>query len=371
MMLRIRSQVPILLLAVFLSFGASPWLAGCGETTENSPATMAPVAAPPCPPGVSKVTDIAQLTDADRYNGRVVPDLGELPAPADFVGDPRAMGTPPLSQAVQVPRPPGDDGTSKGTVYEPVADTARASEPRFPLVVVMPGYGATHTAYAAYSTVFASHGFLVLGLDTGEGGFTSTSDHEKEARRAVAAIDWMLTGPAAAHIDATKIAVAGHSKGGKVAFWAAALDSRIDLVIGWDPSNAGGPPCFIDPVACNSQPAAPNCNTAEGMGVGVLQDMRAESFVVGVPPDRLTNPDPAHNSLNFYRGAPSPATYILLAGGHADFVIGNPKLQDVAIRASAGHLLARLQNLRIDPAYLPGGDRFDPDGLLTPPVRTK
>jgi hypothetical protein len=348
-------------------------LLGCGDSSVDATPDAQPVAAPACPPGVTAVTDIAQLTDADRNNGRVFADLGIVPAGGTFIGDPRIEGPlQVIQQTVSVPRPAGDTGMSSGTTYSPSADGVTVAPGRSPLVVVMPGYGLKHTNYSGYSTVFASHGFVVLGVDTADGGFASTSDHEQEARRTVAAIDWLLAeSPVAAHIDATKISVAGHSKGGKVAFWAAALDHRIDLVIGWDPSNAGGPPCFIDPVACNSQPAAPNCNTADGMGTGVLQGMRAESLIIGVPPDRLTNPDPAHNSLNFYRGAPSPATYILLRGGHADFALGNADLQAVAIRASAGWLLTRFLGKTVDTAYLPGGVQFDPDGLVTPPVRTK
>ena len=363
-----------LLRGLIVLLAASCCGTGCGESTvEVAAPPPPPVAAPVCPPGVAVITDISQVTDADRYNGTAELDLGNTPAGGSVEGDPRLPGIWEVTtQTVTVPRPAGDAGVSTGTLYVPSRDTVRIAAGQFPLVVVMPGYGATHTSYAAYSTLFASHGFVVLGLDTGEGGFSATSDHQQEARRTVAAIDWMLSqSPAAAMIDASKIAVSGHSKGGKVGFWAAALDRRIDLVVGWDPSNAGGPPCFIDPAACNSQPAAPNCNTPGGQGVGMMHEMHAETFIIGVPPDRFTNPEPVHNALLFYRGAPSPATYILLRGGHADFLFGNQKLVDLTLRASAGHLLTRLQGKQVDPAYLPGGALFDPDGLVTPPVRAK
>lgn len=342
-------------------------MTSCGGGIDES-TTPAPEAAPQCPPGVDQVTDVAQLTDADRFNGRIEPDVGTLPKERALSGDPGALGPYTYeATAVSVPRPAGDEGTCAGTIYAPVNAPSPA-----PLVIVMPGYGVTHAGYVRYSTTFASYGFVVLGLDTGEGGLGTNSDHRKEAKRTVAAIDWMLTdGPQASRIDGTKIAVAGHSKGGKVGFWAAALDPRIDLVIGWDPSNAGGPPCFIDPIGCNSQPAAPNCNTLENAGRGVIHLMHAESYILGVPPDRLSNPDPAHNSLNFYRGAPSPATFLPLKGGHADFVIGNPKMISLAVRASSGVLLSRLMGIRVSAAYQPGGVSFDPDGLLNPPVRAK
>lgn len=347
-------------------------LAACGDSATSAPPAPV-VAASPCPPGIGRVIDLDQLFDADQSNGVVRPDLGRLPRRENLAGDPGAPGPYfVLEQRVAVPRPDGDVGASNGTIYRPAHDERSPLAGSFPLVLVMPGFGANHVGYAAYSTVLASQGFIVLGLDTDDGGFVVVSDHEQEARRVVVAITWMLTdSPVAAAIDATKIAAAGHSKGGKVAFWAAALDPRIDLVIGWDPSNAGGAPCFIDPVRCNAQPAAPNCNTPDDEGTGVLHQMLAESLILGVDPDPLTNPDPAHNALNFFRGAPSPTTLIRFEGNHLGFLTGNPPLRDASIRATAGWLLTRFQNKRVDPYYLPGGAGFDPDGVLEPSVRSK
>ena len=114
-----------------------------------------------------------------------------------------------------------------------------------------------------------------------------------------------------------KIAVAGHSKGGKVSFFTAVIDDRVDLAIGWDPSNSGGPPCFIGNVvpglSCNALPAAPNCMIESP---GNLHFMQAESLVLGEPRDNAVNPDKHHNSVHFYRGAPSPASLVLFNAGH-------------------------------------------------------
>lgn len=360
----------------WLPYLAACLLTACGDSS-TQPELAPPVAAPACPPGVNRVIDMEQLFDADRANGGVAPDLGRLPRRSAFAGDPAEPGTfVVLQERFGVPRPDGDTGASNATVYIPALDERTPAPGPFPLVLVMPGFGASHTGYLAYSTLFASHGFVVLGLDTDDGGFVLESDHELEARRVLAAIDWMLGESAMAErIDATKIAAAGHSKGGKVAFWAAALDPRIDLVIGWDPSNAGGAPCFIDPERCNAQPAAPNCNTPDGEGQearsGVLHLMHAESLILGVAPDPLTNPDPAHNALNFYRGAPSPTTYVGLAGGHLGFLSGNQALRSAAIRASAGRLLELFQNQTVAAEFRPGGTHFDPDGVLEPAVRNK
>lgn len=347
-------------------------VAACGGSS-SSPVPLPVTAAPPCPPGIARVIAVEQLVDADRVNGSVQPDVGRRRQRSAFSGDPAEPG-PYLvrEQRFGIPRPDGDIGASNATVYIPSIDERTIAPGALPLVVVMPGFGANHTGYLPYSTVFASHGFLVLGLDTDDGGFVLSSDHEQEALRVMSALDWMLAeSPFVASIDSAKIALAGHSKGGKVAFWAAALDPRVDLVVGWDPSNAGGAPCFIDPERCNSQPAAPNCNTPDGEGVGVLHEMHAESLILGVAPDPLTNPDPAHNALNFYRGAPSPTTYVELEGTHLAFLAGNPALRTAAIRATNGRLLELFQNRTVDALYHPGGASFDPEGTLAPSVRSK
>lgn len=326
---------------------------------------------------MTKVTNLGQLTDADRDNGAVTPELGVVPAGGPLPADPLANGPFVIEeQDAAWPRPPGESGTLPGTIYSPKLDGTSVSFGPFPLVLVMPGFGATYPDYAKYSRQIASHGFVVLGLNTAEGSIsTGAADHEQEARRAIAAMGWMLAAsPVAARVDAAKIAMAGHSKGGKVAFWAAALDVRVDLVVGWDPSNAGGPPCFIDASGCNANPVAPNCNTP---GAGVLHLMRAETFVVGVLPDAL-NPEAAHNALNFYRGAPSPAVYLQAKGSHAGFAaggvagaLGDEKLQALTIRATTGHLLRRLRGVDVAAAFLPGGASFDPDALLLEPPRSK
>lgn len=349
--------------------GASPDVDSGGREDASASAD----ASMPSRDGASDASDTARATppcgtDLDVDNGRVVPEYGSLPAPRAWNGsDPASDG--PLSvtaQPTQVPIVAGTlhaagqtitvtAGTLVATAYVP------AGTGPFPLVLVLPGFTQSHTAYATFSQHFASHGFAALGVDTRAG--TTVAVHDKEAYEVVQTIDWVLSGksPLGAKIDATKIAVAGHSKGGKVAFFAAALDPRIDLVIGWDPSNSGGGPCAFDP-NCNALPVAPNCAVNDP---GLERFMHAETLVIGAPPDPLFNPDENANAKHFYRGAPSPAAYVLLNASHASWADGlNPDVIRISKYVHIARLLSRFGNVSGLDAYLPLGTKLPTESLF-------
>lgn len=132
-------------------------------------------------------------------------------------------------------------------------------------------------------------------------------------------LDWVTSSqcPLRSHVDESKIVTAGHSKGGKLAFSLAAFDDRVDHVVAWDPSNSGGPPCGIASVTpgldCDRFPVAPNCAADEP---GLLHFIRAETLVLGMPRDEWMNPDAHHNSIHFFRGAPSPASFVQIDHEH-------------------------------------------------------
>ena len=275
-----------------------------GEAEDAGPALPQDSAAPPEP---------AQPCSQELQTlvGNARPDFGPAPTlPAlSAGGDPNDNGAYAVWRMdVVIANPDATRSALDATFYAPSQDEGRSiATGQFALVLVMHGYGLTHQAYEGMSTHIASHGFVVLGLTL---PFSLTAAHDKNAAEALAAIDFALSSaaptPLHTHIDPQKIAAAGHSLGGKIAFYAAALDARIDLVIAWDPSNAGGPPCFIDSAACNDFPVAPNCLA---MQAGVVHQLRAESLVFRAAADGA-NPEPAHNAIHFFRGAPAPATLI-------------------------------------------------------------
>ena len=338
--------------------------AGSSEGEDAGPdASGPPMPDPPRPCAEDPDADKHPNSDVNQVTGTVVPDFGEVPEGGEFKGKPEEAGPYGVfTQKVKVPILAGTleaagykiqvtNGVLDGTVYAPSLDGGNTvADGPFPLIVVLPGHGVSYTSYATYSLHFASHGFAVLGVDTRSNLTTAT--HDKEAFEVVQCINWMEAGnnPVAGKLDMTKVAMAGHSKGGKVSFFAAALDPRIDIVIGWDPSNSGGPPCSIPvPMDCNLFPVAPNCQAQDP---GVLHYMHAETLVLGEPRDSLVNPDRHHNSIHFYRGAPSPASLVFFDAGHVA-----PMSSDAVIainkRVQMAMLLSRFKGMTGLESYLP------------------
>ena len=82
--------------------------------------------------------------------------------------------------------------------------------------------------------------------------------------------------------------------------------------------------------------------------------MNAESLVLGEPRDALVNPDKHHNSIHFYRGAPSPAMLVHFDGGHIAplpmkvlglQLTGNPEIIRVSMQVEMALLLTRFKGM--------------------------
>jgi pimeloyl-ACP methyl ester carboxylesterase len=147
--------------------------------------------------------------------------------------------------------------------------------------------------YKEYLIHLASHGYLTVGLDFASQGFTTESEHDLKAQQAldvIAALQTMNTIYASLPVIA-----AGHSQGGKIAFYSASMDTSGSIlgVIAMDPVNAGGPPCFLYPSLCGKYPVAPNPQAGER---GVVYQMNKRSIIFRSAPDFLTNPDEDFNA---------------------------------------------------------------------------
>jgi dienelactone hydrolase len=296
-------------------------------------------------------------TDLDAPNGTVRPDYGD-PAPGGaFSGDPGEPGPWAVWVAnASVANPDPQRPALAATTWAPGADDgATPLDGPLPLVVVFPGFGIRHTAYPYLTEHLASHGFAVVAATPSGWSFAEPQDHPKSAAELRAVLDWALAdGPLADRLDPGRVALAGHSAGGKLSFLAATEDPRPSVVIGWDPQNGGGPPCAIAQTMeldCNRWPVAPNCAIEDP---GRLVDLRAETLVFAARDGALT-PDAHLHAEHFYRGAPSPAHLVLLpAASHAAWVQAG-EVSLLTRRVHTALLLTRLQGRTGLEVWLPGG----------------
>jgi len=265
------------------------------------------------------------------------------------------------SEQISIENPENPEEPIQARITAPSTDGGKSiSEGLFELVIFMPGFGATYHSYDMYARHLSSHGSIVVGMNfrlpTGVDG-----RHDYLTRQTIYVVDYALGsgGPLEEHIDSSKIATAGHSLGGKIAFYAAALDPRISVVMALDPSNGGGPPCFISEEWCNAYPVAPNISTGE---IGLLDQVEAASFIMRAAPD-LFNPDPQSNAEYFFHGVDGQGTHAVSApalyfdmgsAGHASWLfLGNFNVPRITKRTMVAWLKTHFYGESLE-AYFTG-----------------
>jgi predicted dienelactone hydrolase len=253
---------------------------------------------------------------------------------------------PPLdAPPVMTGTDPADDGTY--TVSTMTANIPGAAQGRtlaatvfvpsggqpHPLVVMSPGFQMARAQYTSYARHLATWGFVVVLTDYAESGFSI--DHNRLANDVPKVIDWALA-EVSLQIDATRIATAGHSLGGKISMYAASLDSRIKAVVGWDPVDSNSPSVAPEKMANMSAAVAVVGETTNGSG----------GFMPCAPM--------AENFQQFYAGAKSPALSLTVVGAdHMDWV-DDPSCSvcGFCTAGSASPDLARKVTRRLDVAWL-------------------
>lgn len=187
--------------------------------------------------------------------------------------------------------------TLPSTVYIPSTPGPHA------LVVISTGLFMARTQYASYAQHMATWGFVVALTDYAEGtSFPSFPNHQRIANDIPAVITWALAQQNLA-VDPQKIAVAGHSLGGKVSILAATGDARIRAVVAWDPVDANTP---------SVTPEKMNLTTAAIAVIGETTNATG-GFMPCAPA--------ADNFTQYYSAAPSPALQATVTGGdHMDWV---------------------------------------------------
>ena len=149
--------------------------------------------------------------------------------------------TAPATGAQSPPYPLETSSTTEGdatfVAFVPVLPGAAKA----PLVIWKHGFQLATSNYEALLRAVAEQGFVVIGVDTA-GGFFNPPSNVDEQQAMLAGLDWALKdAPFASRVDVTRVAVGGHSRGGKVAVMAAAADDRVDAVLLLDPVNGCGP----------------------------------------------------------------------------------------------------------------------------------
>ncbi|MFH1808153.1 MAG: alpha/beta fold hydrolase [Pseudomonadota bacterium] len=185
----------------------------------------------------SAPADTSTSVDASSQRDAISPwdaaDVGARPE------DPGSFTFGESTHSLDVPG--GTSGRQVGiTLFIP--DGAQTA----PAVVLLPGFQLASTLYTSYGEHLASHGFLTVLLDLPTallGGPT----HAELATYTGLVLDWLTTqnaggGALDGALDASRIALAGHSMGGKIALLRATTDARVRAVFGVDPvDSAGGP----------------------------------------------------------------------------------------------------------------------------------
>lgn len=146
---------------------------------------------------------VAAPAHADGYERGPDPTAADLLDNGDFT-----VSTTSVSSLVS--------GFGGGTIYYPTS----TAEGTYGGVVFSPGYTARASSYAGVARRVASHGFVVLVIDTN----TIYDQPDSRGRQLLDAVDYLTenaSSTVAARLDESRIAVAGHSMGGGGTLYAA------------------------------------------------------------------------------------------------------------------------------------------------------
>ena len=139
---------------------------------------------------------LASATPATADQIGPAPTATSVQAPGSF-----AVTTYPVAR-------PSNWSFGGGTVYAPA--TAVPGQ-KFPALVITPGFTGVQGNFAHYGTWLASHGYVVMVIDT----ITLFDNPAMRGRQSAAAMEYLMSfGPTVSRIDSTRTALIGHSMGG-------------------------------------------------------------------------------------------------------------------------------------------------------------
>ncbi len=220
--------------------------------------------------------------------------------------------------------------------------------------------------YEGYMHHLASYGIKTLGLYEARGSIFSKLedvDHKRDAMEISSFITDLIERKSELSIsfDEEKLAIMGHSKGAKLAFYSATMDERIKVILAVDPVNSGGPPCFISK-SCTKFPVAPNPKNGDE---GILDQVVAKTLIFNAPIDKLWNPDPQFHARHFYNGLESDTFLAEVNAGHASWMF-NEKVKSLTRALFVSYLFKNLKDDSGFDSYLDGDglEHHKASGLL-------
>ncbi|MFI7520318.1 alpha/beta hydrolase family protein [Micromonospora globbae] len=152
-------------------------------------------------------------------------------------------------------------GFGGGVIYYPT-DTSQGT---FGAIAISPGFTASWSSIDWLGPRVASHGFVVIGIETN----TRLDQPDSRGRQLLAALDYLVERSSVrGRIDGSRLAVAGHSMGGGGSLEAAALRPSLQAAVPLAPWNTdktwntlqvptliiGGESDTVAPVASHSIP---------------------------------------------------------------------------------------------------------------------
>ncbi|MEU8179213.1 alpha/beta hydrolase [Micromonospora sp. NPDC049044] len=152
-------------------------------------------------------------------------------------------------------------GFGGGVIYYPTS----TSEGTFGAIAISPGYTASWSSISWLGPRIASHGFVVIGIETN----TRLDQPDSRGRQLLAALDYLTERSSVrTRIDSSRLAVAGHSMGGGGSLEAASSRPSLQAAVPLAPWNLdkswselrvptliiGGESDSVAPVATHSVP---------------------------------------------------------------------------------------------------------------------
>ncbi|KAG9451908.1 hypothetical protein H6P81_004812 [Aristolochia fimbriata] len=220
---------------------------------------------------------------------------------------------------------PGGSSSSPPSPPKPLLIASPQEAGEYPLLLFLHGYLLNNSFYSQLIVRIASHGFIVIAPQLYE---VAGPDSTEEIKSAAATTDWLSNGlshvlPSNVHPSLSRLGVAGHSRGGKVAF-ALALGGattrlKFSALIGVDPVDGMDKGKQTNPPILTYVPRSFNLGMAAMVIGSGLGEIRRNPLFPPCAPRGVNHQD-------FFNECVSPACYFVAKDyGHLDMLDDDTK----------------------------------------------